>query len=546
MQWFANLKTSSKLIIGFGALVLLLIFVIASSLRSLHNIVATTEDLYQKQFITVKDIMKMDDNNNNIEIRLLRLMIINDKLEQDELIKMIAQLNGDQEKLKAELSKALIGDESLLDSLNQFVILFQKAKSLRDDRIFPALHDNHMDVAKHIILSEHKIVSDQMSDLADKMTDESNIKANAGILAAKQEIDKAQGYFFIAGLLGLLLSIILIYVFNRLMAVPLKQLAIIAERIANKNLIIPDITFSHRKDEVGILGNTFEAMVKNLKELTFELNNAVSLLNTSSNEIVTASNQLATSATETAASINETTATIEEVKQTSQVASKKAKSVSEASEKTTEKSNIGEKSTNEMNDVISEINRQMHLIAETMMKLSEQTQTVGTIISTVEDLSQQTNLLAVNASIEASKAQEHGKGFSVVAQEVKSLATQSKQATNQIRTILNDIQKATSAAVMATELGSKAVDMGVKKKQEARDAIIVLIKTISENSQAASQIAAVNHQQLIGMEQATLAMESIKQAGSQNVESAKLLKDSTLGMQELSSRLKQIISQFKM
>ena len=79
------------------------------------------------------------------------------------------------------------------------------------------------------------------------------------------------------------------------------------------------------------------------------------------------------------------------------------------------------------------------------------------------DLAERSNLWAVNAAIEAAKAGEQGKGFAVVAQEVKSLAEQSKQATAQVRTILNDIQTAMSAAVMATEQGSKAVDAGVKQ-----------------------------------------------------------------------------------
>ena len=96
------------------------------------------------------------------------------------------------------------------------------------------------------------------------------------------------------------------------------------------------------------------------------------------------------------------------------------------------------------------IREQMEAIAESMVRLSEQGQAIGQIIATVEDLAAQSNLLAVNASIEAAKAGEHGKGFGVVAQEVKSLAEQSKQATNQVRTILSDIQKATTAAVMAT------------------------------------------------------------------------------------------------
>src|SRR2546429_5481422 len=120
------------------------------------------------------------------------------------------------------------------------------------------------------------------------------------------------------------------------------------------------------------------------------------------------------------------------------------------------------------------IRGQMSSIAESILSLSAQSQAIGAIIASVDDLAAQSKLLAVNAAIEAAKAGEQGKGFAVVAQEVKSLAEQSKQATVQVRKLLNDIQKATSAAVMATEQGNKAVEAGVKQSTEAGGSIRVL------------------------------------------------------------------------
>src|SRR3970282_14023 len=170
--------------------------------------------------------------------------------------------------------------------------------------------------------------------------------------------------------------------------------------------------------------------------------------------------------------------------------------------------------------------------------LSEQSQTIGQIMASVEDLAAQSNLLAVNASIEAAKAGEHGKGFAVVAQEVKSLAEQSKQATAQVRAILNDIQKATSAAVMATEQGSKAVASGVKQSADAGESTGLLRDTMAEAAQAATQIAASSQQQLVGMDQVALAMENIKQATTQNVTSTKQTEVAAQNLHELGQKLK--------
>lgn len=546
MKWFANLKMSSKLILTFGLIILILGFVIFQALNSLNKVTNMTEQLYNKHFKILDNMTLLDDTDNIITTELLLMYISTHKMDYQNSIKKIREIYLEQEKIHHK-TMSLVQNENLFStSLSNYISLAQEAKQIREEQIFPAFNADKKELAKKYILSDFYNKLKAMSTIIEKMRQDANIRANQAVEQVKIEADNASANFIGSGIIALILSIFLVYILNRLIAYPMNELSIIANKIANRDLIIPHISSSDRKDEVGILGNAFNIMTKNLKELVEELSNVINFLNTSSNEIVTASNQLASSASETATSINETTSTMEEVKQTSQVASKKAKFVSDAAQITSEMSNKGKKAASEMNKVVEEIHNQMNLIAETMMRLSEQTQTVGSIITTVEDLAQQTNLLAVNASIEASKAGDQGKGFSVVAQEVKSLATQSKQATAQVRTILNDIQKAASAAVMATELGSKSVEIGVSKTDEAGEAILTLVKTVADSAQAASQIATINHQQLVGMEQTTIAMDNIRQASNQNVESAKLLKDSMVSIKDLSTRLKQLVEQFKL
>jgi methyl-accepting chemotaxis protein len=191
------------------------------------------------------------------------------------------------------------------------------------------------------------------------------------------------------------------------------------------------------------------------------------------------------------------------------------------------------------------IRLQMEAIAASMMKLAEQSQAIGQIIATVEDLAAQSNLLAVNAAIEAAKAGEHGKGFGVVAQEVKSLAEQSRQATNQVRAILGDIQKATSAAVIATEEGGKAVEAGTQQTEIAGGSIQALSVSVNEAAQTATQIAASSQQQLVGMDQLAGAMENIRQTSTQNVASAKQLETAAGNLNRLGQRLKQMVERYK-
>ncbi len=287
-----------------------------------------------------------------------------------------------------------------------------------------------------------------------------------------------------------------------------------------------------------VLGLVFAVLLMRLTQsLTGQLMESVAQLTSSSAEILATTSQIAAGAAETAAAVSETTATLEEVKQTAQLASQKAKYVSDSAQKAANVSQAGRKSVEESIQGMHRIQEQMESIAESIVRLSEQSQAIGEIIASVNDLAEQSNLLAVNAAIEAAKAGEQGKGFAVVAQEVKSLAEQSKQATAQVRTILGDVQKATSAAVLATEQGNKAVEAGIKQSAEASESIRVLADSVTEAAQAATQIAASSQQQMVGMDQVALAMENIKQASVQNVAGTQQAEVAARQLHELGQKL---------
>jgi methyl-accepting chemotaxis protein len=370
---------------------------------------------------------------------------------------------------------------------------------------------------------------------------------------------------------------------TRNIASPLRELSAAAQKIASGDLTV-DLPSGSRGDEVGVLAQTFAAMTTSLgqmarvaeqisagdltievkpksdndvlgkafatmrdklRRITGEIQESVSILSTSAQQIVTTTTQVASAATETATAVSETTTTVEEVKQTAQLSSQKAKYVSESAQKAAQTSQGGKKSVAESIEAMKQIRDQMESIAESIVRLSEQSQAIGEIMLTVNDLAEQSNLLAVNASIEAAKAGEQGKGFAVVAQEVRNLADQSKQATAQVRSILGEIQKATNAAVMVTEQGSKAVEAGVQQSGHAGESVQKLSEGIAEAAQAATQIAASSQQQMAGMDQVALAMESIKTASTQNVASTKQTETAAKNINELGRKLKDLVAVYR-
>lgn len=325
------------------------------------------------------------------------------------------------------------------------------------------------------------------------------------------------------------------------MTVSLQEIADIAKKVAARDLRVK----VNRQSDKDVLGNALVAMVENLRQTTSELSEGVNVLASSGSEILASTAQVSSGAAEVGTAIAQTTTTIEEVKQTALVSSQKAKTVSDRAQEAAQTAQSGRKSVDSSLEGMRRIQTQMESIAESVVALSEQGQAIAQIIATVNDLAEQSNLLAVNAAIEAAKAGEQGRGFGVVAQEVKSLSEQSKQATAQIRAILSDIQKATTSTVLATEQGSKAVDAGVKQAAEAGEAIRSLADIITEAAQAATQIAASSQQQLVGTDQVAMAMENIKQASVQNLAGTRQAESAAHNLHDLGQKLKRLVEQYK-
>jgi len=343
---------------------------------------------------------------------------------------------------------------------------------------------------------------------------------------------------FLVGIVG--------FIQSKMIAKPINELSyrIVMLNDGDFTAEVP-LTHPNRSDEIGLLLKTFNDGSKKFRQQMKSLMDSTNLLVASITRISTTASQLATSASETSSSISEVTTTAEEVKQTSQVASEKADYVARSADSTTRISFAGKQATENTMIGIDRIREEMNYIAESTVQLSGQTKSIEDIINTVSDIADQSNILSVNAAIEAAKAGEHGKGFAVVAQEVKTLANQSKEATNQVREILGDIQKATATAVMATERGTKTVAEAVELSEQAGDAIDRLSGRVTESSEAAMQITASNQQQLSGMDQLAQAMESINDATQQNLEGVKHLEDAIKGLEEMAQTLTSVTSSYK-
>lgn len=271
------------------------------------------------------------------------------------------------------------------------------------------------------------------------------------------------------------------------------------------------------------------------------LEDAVAALTSASAEILAGSTQQAAGVQEQAAAVTETVSTVEEISLTTESANDRAKAVAESALRAAENGVAGVRAVEDTVSVMADVKTRTESIANSILALAEQAQAIGEIIAVVNDVADQTNMLAFNAAIEASRAGEHGRGFGVVATEIKSLAEQSKKATVQVRQILGEIQRATNSAVIATEQGAKTVDEALRAVNVADEAIRALTEIVADSARSATQISAAANQASIGMSQIQRAMRDISETTSQNLASTRQAEQAARGLDGVGLRLAELL-----
>jgi methyl-accepting chemotaxis protein len=294
-----------------------------------------------------------------------------------------------------------------------------------------------------------------------------------------------------------------------------------------------------------VLGQQLNETLDSLQNMINQIHEAAANLGSASAEILAATTQQSSGATEQSAAITQTTSTVEEIKTISEQFINRSQEMTVTAQHSVDISRSGEQVITDTIISMGHIKSQVNSIAENILALSERTQQIGDIITTVNDIASQSNILALNAAVEAARAGEHGLGFGVVAEEVRNLAIQSRQATAQVRSILMDIQRAINTTVMVTEEGTKVVEQGVSQTEQAGKVIQQLAEVIDKSSLQAIQMAAAGQQQTTGVEQIAGAMQSLKLATAQGLASTRQTEKAAQNLNSLAKELSAVIAVYQ-
>lgn len=248
------------------------------------------------------------------------------------------------------------------------------------------------------------------------------------------------------------------------------------------------------------------------RTLSRQIGSAVQHVQSSSSELQAAANQQATGAKEQATAMNEITTTINELLATSRQIAESAQRVAHIAEDTAKAARAGEQTVSKSSDSIGGIKQQVDLIVTHMLDLGKKSQQIGGILEIINELAEQTNILAINATIEAAGAGETGKRFAVVADEIRKLADRVGGSTKEIRGLIDEVRAAVNTTVMTTEGGTKAVDAGARQFSDVTAALKQIVSLVSTTTEAAREIELSTKQQSTAVEQVNIAVANVAQA----------------------------------
>lgn len=293
----------------------------------------------------------------------------------------------------------------------------------------------------------------------------------------------------------------------------------------------------------GLLGTLAVCAIGLLitRSLSQQIGSAVGQVRSSSTELQAAANQQASGAKEQATAMAEISTTISELLASSRQIAESAQRVAHNAEETASAANTGHGTVDMTHESISGIRRQVDQIVSHMLELGKKSQEIGAVLDIVSELAEQTNILAINATIEAAGAGEAGKRFAVVAEEIRNLADRVGGSTKEVRSLIEDVRSAVNTTVMATETGSKAVDAGSRQFGDLASAFKQIVNLVSTTTEAAREIELSTKQQSSAVEQVNVAVANVTQASLETETSAGQTLQTVSQMAALSKDLLRII-----
>lgn len=324
---------------------------------------------------------------------------------------------------------------------------------------------------------------------------------------------------------------------------PIKEGVEVLEEMAKGNFtarVKGNYKGDHRliADSINSLGNSLNEILTNISEM-------INLTASISEQISSSTEQMAAGAQEQSVQANEVATSVDEMTRTILDTAKNASKAAEASKKAGEVAheggNVVEKTINGMNRIAMFVEK----ASEKIQALGKSSEQIGEIVQVIDDIANQTNLLALNAAIEAARAGEQGRGFAVVADEVRKLAERTTKATKEISDMIKQIQGVTENVVESMKEGSSEVDNGKSLANKAGESLRQIITSSSQVQDIVAQVATASEEQSATSETISRNVESISKVTNENAAGVQQIASSADELNKMTMNLKELIAQYK-
>ena len=542
MNMFKNLKIGTKLVAGF-----LMVAAIAASIGGMgvvkiSQVDRADEELYEKITVPLSDLAFMSVSFQRVRINLRDFVETKDPKEKQEALKTMLTLRKEITEHSDKLEKTILTakDREVFDEFKESRKIYVEYvnKVLELDKAGKA------DEAAALLHGDAKKAALHQQELMNKLFE---LKEEQAKRTAQNNNDITRAATLTLSLLSLVGAVVAIGLgmfISAAITKPLHEAVSIANALADGDLRVNPRVNS--KDETGQLMSALQNMVTNLRDMITRTVDISAVIATASDQLQSTASQIATGAEEVACQTNAVATASEEMSATSGDIAHNCSMAADASRQTTESAQSGAKVVNETILGMNVIAERVRETSKTVEALGSRSEQIGDIVGTIEDIADQTNLLALNAAIEAARAGEQGRGFAVVADEVRALAERTTKATREIGDMIKAIQKETRDAVKAMDEGVREVEKGAESSQKSGQALEEILERINEVTMQVNQIATAAEQQTATTGEVTNNLQQVTEVVHQSARGADETAGAAAQLATQAHDLQGLVSRFRL
>ncbi|MFK7702799.1 methyl-accepting chemotaxis protein [Pseudomonas caspiana] len=388
-----------------------------------------------------------------------------------------------------------------------------------------------------------KAALEKMTVIGVKMLDVNNQMIATQNKSRDDESAQSVQMISIATVLALLFSILAAWIITRQISTPLRETLEVVERVAAGDLS-RDLTID-RKDELGSLQRSIQTMTVNLRQLIGGIRDGVTQIASAAEELSAVTEQTSAGVNsqkvetdQVATAMHEMTATVQEV-------ARNAEEASEAAVAADQQAREGDRVVNEAITQIERLASEVGNSTEAMNELKRESDKIGSVLDVIKSVAQQTNLLALNAAIEAARAGEAGRGFAVVADEVRSLAQRTQKSTEEIEQLIAGLQSGTQQVAAIMDNSRELTVSSVELTRRAGSSLENITKTVSAIQAMNQQIAAAAEEQSATAEEINRSILNVRDVSEQTSAASEETAASSVELARLGNHLQVMVSKFK-